>query len=148
MCCGNTGSKTRYISVSDMRTLRKRGGAGTLKKKKKKNKLQGNLSPDILIQKNKRKKRKKINLSPHSQCTFTKTPFITAECRTCTLWFGTAQDIPAGVYQPKFQDTVSLSYGATEPNKNTYTHTHTHTHTRASTHTSTLTTETSLRRQK
>lgn len=56
--------------------------------------------------------------------------------------FGTAQDIPAGFYQPVFQDTPSLGYGATEPAKNT--HARAHTQTLAST----LTTATSQQRQK
>lgn len=38
------------------------------------------------------------------------TLFSTAQCRTVTLCFGTTQDIPAGFYQPKFQDTTSLSH--------------------------------------
>lgn len=38
------------------------------------------------------------------------TLFSAAQCRTATLCFGTTQDIPAGFYQPKFQDTTSLSH--------------------------------------
>lgn len=38
------------------------------------------------------------------------------------LCFGTTQDIPAGLYQPEFQDTASLSYEATALAKNTRTH--------------------------
>lgn len=49
------------------------------------------------------------------------TQFITAQCGTCTLCFGTTQDIPAGLYQPDFQDTLCLSYEATVPAKNKHT---------------------------
>lgn len=45
-----------------------------------------------------------------SVCVHKHTLFSTAQCRTATLCFGTTQDIPAGFYQPKFQDTTSLSH--------------------------------------
>lgn len=50
--------------------------------------------------------------------------FITAQHMTCAPCFGTTQDIHAGLYQPEFQDTASLSYGATAPAKNTRTQVH------------------------
>lgn len=62
--------------------------------------------------------------------------FVTARCGTCMVCFGTTQDIPAGLYQPEFQDTASLSYAAKVPAKNTHTLT------------STLTTDTSMLRQR
>lgn len=54
----------------------------------------------------------------------------------------TTQDVHAGLYQPEFQDTTSLSYGATAPAKNIHTNTHSYTHP----HTYTLT-ETSQQKQ-
>ncbi len=83
------------------------------------------------------------------QCTFTNTtPFITAQNGTYKLCCGTTQDIPAGLYQPQFQDTTSLSYAATVTAKNTHTHTHTRAHAHTDKHMSTLTTEASQQRQR
>lgn len=67
-----------------------------------------------------------------SQCAITNAAlFITAQYETCTRCCGTTQDIPAGLYQPKFQDTASLGYKATVTAKNTHTHAHTQINTRA-----------------
>lgn len=74
------------------------------------------------------------------------TLFSTAQNGMGTLCFGTTQDIPAGLYQPEFQDTASLSYRATVPAKNT--HRHKHTCTQPDTHTLMSTLTTSQQRQR
>lgn len=108
----------------------------------KSKKQQGNRSLDIFMIWILKKKTTKINLISVTRAKKTYEPtrhmrsthvhkhtlIITAPYGTCTLCFGTTQDIPAGLYQPEFQDTASLSYGATVPAKNTDTHTRTHTH--------------------
>lgn len=57
-------------------------------------------------------------------CTLTNMLFIIAQNSMCSLCSGTTQDIPAGFYQPEFQDTASQCYGASAPAKNIYAHTH------------------------
>lgn len=59
-----------------------------------------NLISDISTQRN-------MSLRDICSCTLTNMLFIIAQNSVCSLCSGTTQDIPAGFYQPEFQDTAS-----------------------------------------